>query len=72
MLLLSLSMFNHDKISVPWALIEYDSAFMIAVPDSNKPTGYVSGTTKKQNYSEPAFSSFICTSYILDFGTSNP
>jgi hypothetical protein len=48
MLLQSLSMFNHDKISVPWALIEYDSAFMMAVPDSNKPNGYVRGTTKNK------------------------
>jgi hypothetical protein len=48
MFLQSLSMFNHDKISIPWALAEYDSAFMMAVPDSNKPTGYVSGTTKNK------------------------
>ncbi|MDQ3902537.1 MAG: hypothetical protein M3247_02615, partial [Thermoproteota archaeon] len=48
MFLQSLSMFNHNKISVPWALIEYDSAFIMAVPDSNKPTGYVSGTTKNK------------------------
>jgi hypothetical protein len=41
-------MFNHDKISVPWALIEYDSAFMMAVPDSKRPNGYVSGTTKNK------------------------
>jgi hypothetical protein len=41
-------MFNHNKISVPWALIEYDSAFMMAVPDSNKPNGYVGGTTKNK------------------------
>jgi hypothetical protein len=48
MFLQSLSMFNHDKISVPWALAEYDSAFMMAVPDSKKPNGYVSGTTKNK------------------------
>jgi hypothetical protein len=48
MFLQSLSIFNHDKISLPWALIEYDSAFMMAVPDSNKPNGYVSGTTKNK------------------------
>lgn len=48
MFLQSLSMFNHDKISVPWALIEYDSAFMMAVPDSKRPNGYVSGTTKNK------------------------
>lgn len=48
MFLQSLSMFNHDKMSVPWALAEYDSAFMMAVPDSKKPNGYVSGTTKNK------------------------
>jgi hypothetical protein len=48
MFLQSLSMLNHDKISVPWALAEYDSAFMMAVPDSNKSNGYVSGTTKNK------------------------
>jgi hypothetical protein len=46
MFLQSLSMFNHDKISVPRALAEYHSAFMMVVPDSDKPNGYVSGTTK--------------------------
>jgi hypothetical protein len=48
MFLQSLSMLNHDKISVPWALAEYDSAFMMAVPDANKFNGYVSGTTKNK------------------------
>jgi hypothetical protein len=48
MFLQSLSIFNHDKISVPWALAEYDSAFMTAVPDSKKPNGYVSGTAKNK------------------------
>lgn len=48
MFLQSLSMLNHDKISVPWALAEYDSAFMMAVPDANKSNGYVSGTTKNK------------------------
>jgi hypothetical protein len=48
MFLQSMSMFNHNKISVPWSLIEYDSAFMMAVPDSKKPNGYVSGTSKNK------------------------
>jgi hypothetical protein len=48
MFLQSLSMLNHDKISVPWALAEYDSAFMMAVPDANKPNAYVSVTTKNK------------------------
>jgi hypothetical protein len=60
MFLQSLSLFNHDKISVPWALAEYDSAFMMAVPDANKPNGYVSGTTKnKITPSQLFFRSFI-------------
>jgi hypothetical protein len=44
----SLSLFNHNKIPIPWALIEYDAAFVMAVPDSKKRNGYVSGATKNK------------------------
>jgi hypothetical protein len=59
MFLQSMSMFNHNKISVPWALIEYDSAFMMAVPDSKKPNGYVRGTSKNKITPSQLFRSFI-------------
>ncbi|MFL6347050.1 MAG: hypothetical protein ACJ72X_02000 [Nitrososphaeraceae archaeon] len=47
MLLQSLSMFNHDKISIPWALIEYDSAFRFL---SNKAVCFLklSGDTEER------------------------
>src|SRR2546430_10855193 len=41
MLLQTLSVFNHDSIPVPWSLIEYDSAFLMTVPDFQKRKGYV-------------------------------
>jgi hypothetical protein len=48
MLLQSLSMHNHEKICPPWALIEYDSAFVMAVPDFEKRFGYVSGAVQNK------------------------
>ena len=47
MLLQSISLFNSDKISIPWGLIEYDAAFVLAVPDFKNRKGYVSGAVKK-------------------------
>ncbi|MFB5601106.1 MAG: hypothetical protein ACE5SW_12875, partial [Nitrososphaeraceae archaeon] len=46
MLLQSLSILNHEKINVPWSLIEYDAAFVTTVPDFQKRKGYVSGAIK--------------------------
>lgn len=43
MFLQFLSISNFDKISIPWALIEYDSAFVTAIPDFKNRNGYVSG-----------------------------
>src|SRR5437773_2140794 len=40
MLLQTLSVFNHESIPVPWSLIEYDSSFLMIVPElfgHNKP-----------------------------------
>lgn len=47
MFLQSVSVFNHEKMKIPWALIEYDSAFKTIVPyleKSAKPM-FVSGAT---------------------------
>jgi NurA domain len=48
MLLQALSMLNSDKINVPWSLIEYDSSFVMAIPDFEKRIGYVSGAIKNK------------------------
>ena len=48
MLLQALSMLNSDKISVPWSLIEYDSSFVMAIPDFEKRKGYVSGAIRNK------------------------
>ena len=48
MLLQALSMLNSDKISVPWSLVEYDSAFVMAIPDFEKRKGHVSGAIRNK------------------------
>jgi hypothetical protein len=48
MLLQTISLLNHDKLNVPWSLIEYDSAFVMAIPDRKKRKGYVSGAIKNK------------------------
>ena len=48
MLLQSLSILNYDKINLPWGLIEYDSAFVMAIPDFEKRKGYVSGAIENK------------------------
>lgn len=48
MTLQSLSLHNHEKICPPWALIEYDAAFVMAVPDFEKRPGYVSGAVQNK------------------------
>jgi hypothetical protein len=48
MLLQSLSILNYDKINLPWGLVEYDSAFVMAIPDFKKREGYVSGAMKNK------------------------
>ena len=47
-LLQSLSILNYDKINLPWGLVEYDSAFVMAIPDFKKREGYVSGAMKNK------------------------
>jgi len=55
MILQSASIFNPDKVSPPWSLIEYDSAFRTMKPDANRGQGYVSGLIKNKIGLEKAF-----------------
>jgi len=48
MILQSTSIFNSEKIKLPWSLIEYDSAFRTMVPDRQNRKGYVSGAIKNK------------------------
>jgi hypothetical protein len=54
MLLQAVSALNWEGIEVPWALIEYDSAFQTIVPSREK-RGYVSGARKNKIISERLF-----------------
>ena len=47
-ILQSLSLLNYEKIKVPWSLIEYDAAFIMAIPDRKNRKGYVSGAIKNK------------------------
>ncbi len=53
MILQSASIFNSDKVSPPWSLIEYDSAFRTMQPTGVK--GYVSGAIRNKISLERAF-----------------
>ncbi|HMB66350.1 MAG TPA: hypothetical protein VKM96_00155, partial [Candidatus Bathyarchaeia archaeon] len=55
MLLQTLSVFNHESIPVPWSLIEYDSAFLMIVPDFQKRKGYVGGAIRNKITPERLF-----------------
>ncbi|HEX4919729.1 MAG TPA: hypothetical protein VFV92_03215, partial [Candidatus Bathyarchaeia archaeon] len=55
MLLQTLSVFNHEQIPVPWSLIEYDSAFLMIVPDFEQRTGYVGGAIRNKITPERLF-----------------
>ncbi len=55
MLLQTLSVFNHESIKVPWSLIEYDSAFLMIVPDFEKRSGYVGGAIRNKITPERLF-----------------
>ena len=46
MFLQFLSIANSGKMKVPWSSIEYDSAFITAIPDIKNRRGYVSGANK--------------------------
>lgn len=47
-ILQSMSLLNYKKIKIPWSLIEYDSAFIMAIPDRNGRKGYVSGAIRNK------------------------
>lgn len=53
MILQSASIFNIDKVSPPWSLVEYDSAFRTMMPTGMK--GYVSGAIRNKISLEKAF-----------------
>jgi hypothetical protein len=53
MILQSASIFNTDKVSPPWSLVEYDSAFRTMQPTGVK--GYVKGAIRNKISLEKAF-----------------
>jgi hypothetical protein len=55
MLLQAMSMLNYDKIQVPCSLIEYDAAFVTAIPDNKNRKGYVSSAIKNRIISSQLF-----------------
>jgi len=55
MILQSTSLFNPEKIKVPWTLIEYDSAFKTMIPDPQNRKGYVLGARKNRISLEKTF-----------------
>jgi hypothetical protein len=56
MLLQYLSALNHESLSTPWALIEYDSAFRMIIPELKKRRkGYVSGAIRNRIIYEKLF-----------------
>ncbi|MGQ9680270.1 MAG: hypothetical protein ACUVV4_05840 [Candidatus Bathyarchaeia archaeon] len=55
-LLQYLSALNHERLNVPWALIEYDSAFRMIIPELDKRRkGYVSGAVRNRIMYEKLF-----------------
>jgi len=55
MILQSASILNADKITPPWSLIEYDSAFRTMVLDKQNRKGYVAGAIKNKIGLEKVF-----------------
>lgn len=55
MILQSTSLFNPEKVKVPWTLIEYDSAFKTMIPDPQNRKGYVLGARKNRISLEKTF-----------------
>jgi len=48
MFLQFLSIANVNNMKVPWSLIEYDSAFVTAIPDIKNRKGYISGANQNK------------------------
>lgn len=55
MLLQAVSMFHHDEVTVPWATVEYDTAFQTIVGRFKKVKGDVSGAVKNRIIQEQLF-----------------
>jgi hypothetical protein len=55
MMLQTLSVFNHESMKVPWALTEYDSSFLMIVPDFAGQPGFVSGAIRNKITPERLF-----------------
>ncbi|HKZ93712.1 MAG TPA: hypothetical protein VJ249_03915 [Candidatus Bathyarchaeia archaeon] len=55
MILQSASLFNPDKMKVPWSLIEYDSAFKTMIPDPQNRKSHVLGARKNRISIEKTF-----------------
>ena len=55
MILQSASLFNPDKMKVPWSLIEYDSAFKTMIPDPQNRKDHVLGARKNRISIEKTF-----------------
>ncbi len=55
MLLQATSIFHHSELPVPWATIEYDTAFQTIVPDFKQRDGYVSGAITNRIIIEQQF-----------------
>jgi len=69
MLLQAVSMLNHDKVRVPWGLVEYDIAFQTIVPDFQNRVGYVSGAVRNRIIPERLF---VKTYLQLDAADRDP
>lgn len=55
MLLQATSIFHHNELLLPWATIEYDTAFQTIVPDFQQREGYVSGAITNRIIIEQRF-----------------
>lgn len=55
MLLQAISMFHHNEAPIPWASIEYDTAFQTIVPDFQHREGYVAGAVSNRIILEQRF-----------------
>jgi hypothetical protein len=55
MLLQAISMFHHNELPIPWATVEYDTAFQTIVPDFQHRDGYVSGAISNRIILEQRF-----------------
>jgi len=55
MILQSVSLFNTEKVKVPWSLVEYDSSFKTMVADQKGRKGYVFGARRNRISLEKTF-----------------